>query len=576
MKKNTAPKIKQSWKLLFSLLKESRIPWLLFLVDIAASMLLTTITVRLPWVEGQIMAGEIEETSTIVSYVLVTIFSSLLLLPLSYFETWITARTDRNLRRTIWGKVIHMPMSRLDTVPPTSLVSRVTSDTDEIVMAITYVTLLVTFIYDLGATVSMIAGMNRNMALMMLLLIPFVILANIPSHFIHNAQYEVRNAFARYTNFLAEHLGALKQIKASSAEEKEDAINDLAAKQYLRTNIKVAALEQLVAEPVGSGANALVQAIVLIYGGYLLSTGDLATADMIALYSYSISLPFAAMQFVSTWRAIKKAQGSCHTVAEFIQCEPETMERKQSFAIPDADLKLEDVSFAYEDGEKVLDHVTMSIPTGKVTAIVGPSGSGKTTVLKLLERLYQPTEGKLMFGGVPAEDIHLNEWRDSFGMVPQASPLLFGTVRDNITYGIDEGVSSEKLEWAMSSANVDEIVSRMHGGLDTDVGDVGSKLSGGEKQRIAIARMMIRDPEYLLLDEATSSLDAENEHQITAALSKLMQGRTSVVVAHNLRTVKNADNIIFMAGGRVKAQGTHQQLYDTDPDYRRYVDLQHA
>ena len=573
MKKNG--KVKHDWKALWHLLKESRIPWIWYIINLAVSMAVMTVYAKLPMVQGQIMAGEIQDAGTITTYVLVTIASSLIMMPMSLLSAWIDATTTRNINQNIWTRVVHMPMSHLDTVPPTSLVSRVTADSSTMSYSISYVFSLLQTIYGMGVILAMIAGMNRNMALLMLLLIPFIILASIPSHYMHNVEHEAHTALSKYTNFLAERLSALKQIKASGAEEKEDAVNDAAAKAYFKANAKMAGLDFL-AQPLVYSMEAVIQAIVLIYGGYLLSNGIMDTASMVALYTYAGQLTYQPMQFVFFWQSAKKAQGAAHAVSEFIQCEPEQMERRKSFAIPDADLKLEDVSFAYENGEEVLHHVSMTIPTGKVTAIVGPSGSGKTTVLKLLERLYQPTGGRLLFGETPAEDIHLNEWRESFGMVPQSSPLLFGTVRDNITYGIDEGVGEGKLSQAMGAANVTEIVSRLPEGLETDVGDVGSKLSGGEKQRIAIARMMIRDPSYLLLDEATSSLDAENEYQITQALSKLMAGRTTVIVAHNLRTVEHADSIIFMENGRVQACGPHKQLYEQSATYRRYVDLQRA
>lgn len=576
MRERSAPKAqKHSWKNFLLLLKESRIPWGWFIFSIFLSMCLSTVSASLPQVKGQIMAGEIQDSGTIAIYAAVTIVSALIGMPLSLLNMWCKAQTDRNLRTTVWRKIIHMPMYHLDTVPPTSLVTRVTSDTTQISYVVDYMFQLITFGYSLAITLSMVGIINQTLLLLMGSLIPVSLIASIPAHYMHNAQVETSGALARYTNFLAERLGALKQIKASGAEEKEDVLNDAAAKAYFRANIRMSKLE-MISLPLVNSTNAVVQAIVLIYGGYLLSTGAVTTADMITLFSYSTIIPIYAQQFVLCWQYMKKAQGECHTVSQFIQCEPETMERKRSFAIPDADLRLEDVSFAYENGEKVLDHVSLEIPRGKTTAIVGPSGSGKTTVLKLLERIYQPTEGRLMFGDIPAEDIHLDEWRGSFGMVPQASPLLFGTVRDNITYGIDEGVTDDQLAEAMESANVTEIVSRLPNGLDTDVGDVGSKLSGGEKQRIALARMMIRDPEYLILDEATSSLDAENEYQITQALSRLMAGRTSIIVTHTLKTVEHADNIIFMENGRVQAHGTHQQLYQENATYRRYADLQKA
>lgn len=567
-------KVKHTWKPFLRLLKEARIPWPLYIIYILVQMACIQIWVELPDMKGQIMAGEIQQGSTIALYVVLTLVSNLVLIPMSVLNTWITARTERNLRQSIWTRMVHMPMIHLDTVPPTSLVTRITRDVGLVSYTISLIVALYEAVYTLFATLYKIGTMDMTMMALMGLPLLFTFLALIPTHFMHDAQYELSGAKSRYTNFLAERLSALKQVKASGVMEKEDLVNDSLARDCFKANVKQYLLFML-SEPMTTGISAVIQGVVILYGGYMLSTGGVDTASMIALFSYATALFGPAYQFVTCWSNVKMSQGMMHSVSEFVYgVEPETMERKKSFAIPDADLKLEDVSFAYEGGEKVLDHVTLEIPTGKVTAIAGPSGSGKTTVLKLLERLYQPTEGALLFGGIPAEDIHLGEWRESFGMVPQSSPLLFGTIRDNITYGIEGGVDGQKLSAAMEAANVTEIVSRLPQGLDTDVGDVGSKLSGGEKQRIAIARMMIRDPEYLLLDEATSSLDAENEYQITQALSRLMAGRTTVIVAHNLKTIEHADSIIFMEAGRVRCCGTHKELYERDAAYRRYVDLQ--
>lgn len=574
--KTNDKKIKQSWKPFLKLLKDSNVLLGWRIASLVFSMVIMTIYAELPYVEGQIMAGEIQDSSTIATYVWATVASALIMVPISLITAWISAKTDMNLRKHIWGKIVHQPMSHLDTVSPTSLVSRVTSDIDETEYAVSYVFTFVQMMYAMVVMWGMIASMNMNMALMMLAMIPFIVLALLPTRLMHKVNHETKNAMSNYTNFLAERLGNIKQIKASGAEEKEDAINDAAAKAYFKAKAKMAGIE-LLEQPLTYSLEAVVQAVVLIYGGYLLSIGEMDTASMVALYSYSSYFYIYPLQIIFCWEHLKKTQGSTHTIAEFIQHPAEVMEREKSFAIPDADIKLENVSFAYENGEEVLHNVSMEIPTGKVTAIVGPSGSGKTTVLKLLERLYQPTDGQILFGDTPAEDIHLNEWREAFGMVPQSSPLLFGSIKDNITYGLgNEPVEEARLNQVLADSNVDEIIDRLPDGLASDVGDVGSKLSGGEKQRIAIARMMMCDPSYVLLDEATSSLDAENEHEITQALNRLTEGRTTVIVAHNLRTVKNADNIIFMEDGTVKAEGTHDQLYRDNETYRRYVDLQYA
>ncbi len=566
-------KQKQEWKPFFHLLKEAKLPWGWYVFNIAASLVCSTVMVKMPQVAGKIMAGEIFDSGLVALYIAVTIGGAFASLPISVLDSWISLRADRNLRKIVWKRIIHLPMKEVDAMPPTSLVSRVTSDTSTISYTLSYIFSMFNNVYSLVLMLITIAGMNMKIFLMMGLLIPCIMLANIPSHFMYHARDEQQNAAASYTNFLAERLSALRQIKVCASEEKEDIRNDEAAKACFRARIRLAKLD-FISQPLIYGMDAVVQAVVLIYGGYLLNAGEINSEVMVSLFMYAVMLPTYCYQFVFCWQNIKQSQGAARTAGKLVQTETEEMRRKQSFAIPDADLRLEDVCFAYEGKEQVLDHVSMEIPRGKVTAIAGPSGSGKTTVLKLLERLYQPDSGRIMFGGREAEDIHLDEWRASFGMVPQNSPLLFGTVRDNITYGIEGNVSEKEMDRALEAANVREIIERMQDGMESDIGDVGSRLSGGERQRIALARMILKDPEYLLLDEATSSLDAHNESRIMKALGILMRGRTSVVVAHNLRTIKHADHIIFMEKGRVVGTGTHDSLYRNNEKYRRYVDLQ--
>ena len=262
-------------------------------------------------------------------------------------------------------------------------------------------------------------------------------------------------------------------------------------------------------------------------------------------------------------------------ITEIMASNPEVLEREVSFTQPDSDISFENVSFRYGDRD-VIQNVSVIIPKGKVTAIIGPSGAGKTTLLSLLERLYTPNEGQLKFGETPVERIHLDQWRGATGYIQQSSPLLSGTIRENIVYGLDREAKDEEVIAAAKKARAYDFIMKLPQGFETELGQLGGKLSGGERQRIAIARMIIKDPSYLLLDEATSNLDAENETEVQAALSSMMEGRTAVVVAHNLRTVVNADNIIVMDQGRVQAVGTHQSLYKSNELYTKYFDLQFA
>ncbi|HEY9594003.1 MAG TPA: ATP-binding cassette domain-containing protein, partial [Spirochaetia bacterium] len=234
-------------------------------------------------------------------------------------------------------------------------------------------------------------------------------------------------------------------------------------------------------------------------------------------------------------------------------------------------LSARDLTFAYEKGKPVLHGVDFDLAPGTVTALVGPSGSGKTTVFSLLERFYAPDGGTITMDGTPIGSFSLGEWRRTIGYVPQDSPLLSGTIRENVLYGVDREVTDGELAAAAESAHAAEFIAALPHGWDTDVGERGVKLSGGQRQRIAIARALLRDPSLLMLDEATSSLDSASEAAVQRALSNLMHGRTTLVIAHRLSTVIDADQILFLDKGRITGRGTHEELLSSHDMYREFA-----
>src|SRR5699024_1512958 len=215
-----------------------------------------------------------------------------------------------------------------------------------------------------------------------------------------------------------------------------------------------------------------------------------------------------------------------------------------------------------------------SIPAGKVTAIVGPSGCGKSTMFKLIERFYDPNVGQITIGNTSAEKIHLDEWRRSIAAVSQSSPLLSGTIRDNITYGLEREVSDSEVRRAAELADALEFIESFPEGFDTEVGEFGSRLSGGQRQRIAITRAFIQDAPILLLDEATSSLDAQSASNIQASLDRLMKDRTTIVIAHDMNLVKHSDKIIVLDDGAISGSGTHEELIQSNTLYKNLIDIQ--
>jgi ATP-binding cassette, subfamily B, bacterial AbcA/BmrA len=381
-----------------------------------------------------------------------------------------------------------------------------------------------------------------------------------------------QSAYARLTSYVADRLFNIKLIKSCGTEEKEIATNEKKTEELYQADKKLG-LVQMIVQPLTYSASALCKALMLVYGGVLVAKGEISAGDLVTLVMYLEVVPVYIIQPIMCYETIKEVQGMTAEAGQITALSDEPMQSKMSFALADDDIHFQNVSFAYKEST-ILDNVSFTVPKGKVTAIVGVSGAGKTTILNMLERFYEPTDGEILFGSTPIENIHLNEWRDSFGYIQQNSPLLSCSIRDNICFGLDRPVSEQELINATKQANAYDFIMALPEGFDTEVGEVGSKLSGGERQRIAIARTLIKNPDYLLLDEATSNLDAKNTADVQEALRSVIKGRTAIVVTHNMKEIRNADHIVVISEGKVSSAGTHEELYGNDSVYTTFCNIQ--
>jgi ATP-binding cassette subfamily B protein len=237
------------------------------------------------------------------------------------------------------------------------------------------------------------------------------------------------------------------------------------------------------------------------------------------------------------------------------------------------EIRYEDVTFHYEEGSEVLEHLSIDIPAGKTVALVGPSGGGKTTICSLLPRFYDVQGGRITVDGHDVRDLQLRSLREAIGIVQQDVYIFAGSIRENISYG-DRNATDEQIMEAARNANIHDFIMSLPDGYDTYVGERGTRLSGGQKQRIAIARVFLKNPPILILDEATSALDNESERHIQAALERLSQGRTTIVIAHRLSTIRGAEKIIVVGDNGIEEQGTHDQLLAHGGTYARYYNMQ--
>lgn len=565
---------KQKWGPFLNLYRKVRIPWLLYIAAYLMQFLITTVNLQLPKLTGDIMAGKIFNKTIVWKFVGLTLLAALIQCIQRVINVFGDSKLNRNTQNLIWSKIIRLPLSYYNKEKPSGLISRVSNDTSSLSLPLNSATSLIDGVYGIAGSFIIMYGMNRTLTLYVMLVLPWVLFVTwIISRLEFKFNKKLQMSYSSMTGFINERLGNIKLIKFFGSENKETEEGFKVIKKYYNAGIFKSAIigSQVL---IGSTISIAITLITIVLGASLTYNGKLDISDLISFYMYvnNMILPsiFAIIGFVSV---LKGAQGTSEKISEIFVTDTEKMIREKSFNIPDADITFKNVSFSYSNKE-ILSDLSFTIPKGKVTAIVGQNGAGKTTIFNLIERFYVPNSGEILFGNMPVEKIHLDEWRKAFGYVSQNSPLLSGSIRDNITYGVSRDISEEEIIKAAKLANAYEFIEKFPEKFDTEVGEIGGKLSGGQRQRIAIARAIIKNPDYLLLDEATCNLDAYCDKLVEEALHHLMEGRTTIVIAHNMHTIEDADNIIVIDNGKVQGSGRHKELYESSEIYHKFVDLQ--
>ncbi len=320
-------------------------------------------------------------------------------------------------------------------------------------------------------------------------------------------------------------------------------------------------------------------ALVVWYGSTLITSGELDIASLIAFMLYSITIAASVAGLSSVFGTVMQAVGASTRVFELMDRKPHIpVQGGLPLAPGDGVISLEDVSFAYPSRPEaaVLQGVTFQLRPRGITALVGRSGSGKSTIVQLIERFYDPTSGRITHNGVDLRELDPSIYRREIGYVKQEPTLFSASIRENILFGVEdeELITDEMLHTAARAANCHDFIMSFEKGYETQVGERGVQLSGGQRARVAVARALILNPRILLLDEATAALDAESEHLVTEAIERAMQDRTVLVIAHRLSTVKNADQVFVMEKGRIVETGTHTSLLEQGGVYAELVKRQ--
>ncbi|MCF6165582.1 ABC transporter ATP-binding protein [Furfurilactobacillus rossiae] len=490
---------------------------------------------------------------------------------LGFFGENIVAR----LRRTLWQKLIRLHVNYFDNVKAGEMTSRLVNDSTQIkdLLANAFPQMANSLLQLVGALIIM-ALMDWKMTLVMIIAIPLVMIVMRPiMRQSSKIGLQRQDALASFNGETGESLGEIRLVKSSNAEEYETTSGYKQIDKLYHIGMREAIFDSI-ASPV---MNTLMLAMfigLLGYAAVRVADGTMSMGTLLSfmMYLFQVIGPVGSLgQFFTT---LAKTNGSTQRVQDLLKEPEESFTDGDNESVTDQTVAMEHVDFAYDDDGPVLHDVNFEAKPNSVIAFAGPSGGGKSTIFSLLERFYQPTSGKITIGGKDVANVNLKDWRSQIGYVSQDSAIMAGTIRHNLTYGADKTYTDDELWHVLELAFADRFVHEMPDGLDTQVGERGVKISGGQRQRLAIARAFLRDPKILMLDEATASLDSESEAMVQKALGELMKGRTTLIIAHRLSTIVDADDIYFIENGHVSGHGKHQELMAELPLYREYVRIQ--
>ncbi|KAF1291392.1 ABC transporter ATP-binding protein [Candidatus Enterococcus leclercqii] len=480
----------------------------------------------------------------------------------------------QNMRKRLWTKLTTLKVSYFDSVKAGEMSSRLTNDTSQVkqLLAVTFPQTVASMITVAG-TVYMMIKMDWRMSLAMVIAVPVVILLMFPVMAFGSKVSHIRqDAMSHFNGIATETLSEIRLVKTSGAEKQAQVRAADEVDRLYQVGKKEAVFDAAM-QPIMMMVFMSMVFGLLAYGMHRIAIGAMSIGVLMSFLMYLFNL-IGAMPIIATlFSEIAKAAGSTRRVRELLNEEPEDFVSGQKVDLAHQTLRVSHVDFAYEDAptDPILTDISFEAKPNEIIAFAGPSGGGKSTTFSLLERFYEPTAGTITFGATPAEQIQLADYRRQIGYVSQDSAIMAGTIRYNLTYGLEKEYTDQELWQVLDLAYAQQFVEAMPKGLDTEVGERGAKISGGQRQRLAIARAFLRDPKVLMLDEATASLDSESEAKVQQALSNLMKGRTTLVIAHRLATIVDSDKIYFIEKGHITGSGKHDQLVQSHETYARYV-----
>lgn len=496
-----------------------------------------------------------------------------------YWVSWIGQRVVTDLRKQVYGKVIGQSAEFFETTKTGEILSRINTDTTlvETVVGSTFSIALRSFVTFIGAVLMMVVS-SPKLAMYIGFLIPLVVIPLvITGRRIQKLSRIEQDRIADSSALATETINAIHTVQSYGQETREQERFFVAVNRAFIAAVNSIRMTTILTVLVGGVVFGGI-VLVLWMGAKDVISGTMTAGTLSQFVMYAVMAATATGALTTVWSELKKAAGALERIVELMHTEnpiqsPAEPQRFQATVL--GHLLFDKVTFAYPSrpDKPVLKNISFEIIPGQTVAVVGPSGAGKSTLFQLLMRFYEPQKGDIRLDGVNINQYNLHDLRRQFALVAQDATMFSTTAAENIAYGRPDADITD-IQAAAEAAHANLFVESLAEQYDTFLGERGVRLSGGQAQRLSIARAIMTDPPVLLLDEATSALDAESEQMVQQALNKLMQKRTTLVIAHRLATIKKADKILVMDDGELVASGTHQELLNNNPLYARLAKLQ--
>ncbi len=531
-------------------------------------------------IDSGFIAGSIEQLQSAI-LVLIGLISLLAIGTFSrfYLMSWLGERVSADIRKAVFNRIVTLHPSYFEENRSGELMSRLTTDTAllQSIIGSSFSMALRSFLMLIGGLV-MLMVTNLKLTLFVIFIVPIILIPMmIYGRKVRKLAESSQDAIADVGTYAGEIIQNIKVVQSYTHEVKEQAaFADEVEKAFTVAKRRVKQRSYLIAIVIFLTFGAI--SGMLWVGGMDVLKGEMSGGELGAFVFYAIMVAMSVATVAEVYGELQRAAGSATRLLELLDIESDIKELVTPDVLKNnaqSVITFKDVDFCYPSrpDSAALNHINLTIPTGKIVALVGPSGAGKTTLFELLQRFYDPQKGCISFNDIDITQLKLTDLRQAMGMVPQ-HPILFSSdVWHNIRYGKPQANDNEVIN-AAKRAHAHEFIKQLPQGYGSFLGEQGVRLSGGQKQRIALARAILKDPSVLLLDEATSALDAESEYHVQAALDELMTNRTTLIIAHRLATVIHADLIIVMDQGKIVDIGNHKSLLKSSKLYQRLCELQ--